>query len=111
MVAPANDLALVRRLAASEETCTLFAPVLGELRSHRLDSEDLRAIIETELGETHCFKSKPTEKYYPSTTSDYYSIWIDECKQYMFIKLLVVIQGSQEMLVVTSFKRDTNHDL
>jgi len=88
-----------------------FAPVLAELRKHGLDADDLRAIIETELGETHSFKSKPTEKYYPQTSSDYYSIWIDECRQRMFIKLLVATQGSLQMLVITSFKRDTNHDL
>lgn len=107
---PANDLVLVRALAASEDRCTFFEPVLRELRKYGLDSDDLRAIIETELGDTHCFKSKTTEKYYPSTSSDYYSIWVGECNQHMFIKLLVATQGSEQMLVVTSFKRDTKHD-
>jgi len=57
---PANDLALIRSLASREECCSFFAPVLSELHERGLDSDDLRAIIETELGEMHCFKSKLT---------------------------------------------------
>jgi hypothetical protein len=106
---PANDISLIQRLAAEEETCSFFAPVLVELHKNGLDTADLRAIIQTELGETHCFKSKPTEKYHPQTISDYYLIWIDECQHRMFIKLLVATQGSSQMLVITSFKRDTSH--
>jgi hypothetical protein len=108
---PGNDLRLVQKLAADEQSCTIFAPVMAELRKHGLDTDDLRAIIQTELGEMHCFKSKQTQRYFPQTTSDYYSIWIEECQHRMFIKLLVVTQGSSQMLVITSFKRDTNHDI
>lgn len=108
---PANDLTLVRSLAADESTCILFSPVTDELRRHNLDSDDLRAIIETELGEVHCFKSKATQKYHPGTTSDYFSIWVEECSCRMFIKLLVANHGSVNMLVVTSFKKDTKYDL
>ncbi|WP_146101615.1 type II toxin-antitoxin system MqsR family toxin [Rhodopila globiformis] len=103
---PANALETVRRLVADERTCSFFQPVLAELRRHDLDSDDLREILATELGEIHCFKSKPTEKYFPQTTSDYYSIWIDGCGTKMFIKLLV----SGEKLVVTSFKRDERYE-
>jgi hypothetical protein len=106
---PANDLSIVQRLVVDEENCTFFAPVITELRNHGLDTDDLRAIIATELGETHCFKSKRTKKYFPQTTSDYYSIWIDECQCKMFLKLLIAVQGSSQMLVITSFKRDTSN--
>jgi len=99
---PANDLEIVRRLASEEAACEYFQPVLVELRRHGLDTEDLREIIVSELGETHCFRSKPTEKYHPATTSDYYSIWIDVRGFRMFIKLLI----SGQRLVVTSFKKD-----
>jgi hypothetical protein len=105
MSEPANPLDQVRRLAASEASCTFFQPVLTELRSHGLDTDDLREIIASELGDAHCYRSRPTEKYYPATTSDYYSIWIDDCGAVMFLKLLV----SDGRLVVTSFKRDNRY--
>jgi len=105
VVAPSNPLDAVRRLAAAEDNCTFFQPVLVQLRRHSLDSDDLREILTSELGEAHCFKSKPTEKFYPATVSDYYSIWINECGARMFIKLLI----SGERLVVTSFKRDERY--
>lgn len=105
MVVPANPLELVRRLAAEERTCRFFQPVLTELRRHGLDSDDLRDIIGSELGEVHCFRSKSTEKYYPDTASDYYSVWIDECGTRMFLKLLV----SENCLVITSFKKDDRY--
>lgn len=105
MVQPANTLELVRRLAAAEDRCTFFQPVLIELRRNGLDSDDLREILSSELGEAHCFRSSPTRKYYPATVSDYYSIWIDECGTRMFIKLLI----SSERLVITSFERDKRY--
>lgn len=108
---PANDLILVKKLAGDERSCTMYSPVLVELRKHGLDTDELRAIIETELGEKHCFDSKTTVRYHPSTHSDYYSIWVEECKCRMFLKLLVATQGSIRMLVVTSFKKDTNYDV
>lgn len=108
---PANALDHVRRLAADEERCELYKPVLDEIVRHGLDSEDLRDIIMTELGEVHCFKSKATEKSYPATTSDYYSIWVDVCGSHMFLKLLIANLGAEnERLVVTSFKRDERYD-
>jgi hypothetical protein len=61
--------------------------------------------LTSELGESHCFKSKPTEKYFPATVSDYYSIWIDECGVKMFLKLLI----NGERLVITSFKKDERY--
>jgi hypothetical protein len=64
---PTNPLTLVRRLAANQASCTLFGVVVTELRKHGLDSEDLLEIIKSDLGETHCFDSKETEKYYPSS--------------------------------------------
>ena len=105
MVAPVNPLELVRRLAAGERTCRFFQPVLTELRRLGLDSDDLREMICSELGEVHCFTSKPTEKYYPATVSDYYSVWIDECGTRMFLKLLV----NDDVLVITSFKKDNRY--
>ncbi len=105
MVLPANPLEAVRRLAADERNCTFFQPVVVELRRHGLDTDDLREILTSELGELHCINSKPTEKYYPATVSDYYSIWVDECGVKMFLKLLI----SGERLVITSFKKDERH--
>ncbi len=105
MSIPANQLAVVRRLAADEQNCEFFQPVLVELRRHGLDTDELREIIASELGQAHCFRTRPTEKYYPATVSDYYSIWIDTCDARMFIKLLV----SDARLVVTSFKKDSRY--
>ena len=110
-VEPTNALGHVRRLAADEDRCEFYKPVLDELVRCGLDSEELRDIITTELGEVHCFKSKPTEKYHPSTTSDYYSIWVDVCGSHMFLKLLIANLGAEnERLVVTSFKKDERYD-
>jgi hypothetical protein len=110
-VKPTNPLADVRRLAEDESKCEFFGLVLDELARHGLDSDDLREIIRSELGEAHCFRTKATEKYYPASTSDYYSIWIDNCGVQMFLKLLAVYVGSdRERLVVTSFKKDDRHD-
>ena len=62
-------------------------------------------------GEAHCYRSKPTEKYYPASTSDYYTIWLTDCGAHMFLKLLVDQTGTpQERLVVTSFKKDDRYD-
>jgi len=109
-VQPTNGLDDVRRLAESENTCEFFKPVLDELARHKLDDDDLREIIRAELGNGHCFRSKPTEKYYPQTTSDYYSIWIDDCGSHMFIKLLIAhLVTTSERLVVTSFKKDDRY--
>ena len=105
MVTPANALEIVRRLAAEERTCEFFQPVLTELRRHGLDTDDLREIIASELGEAHCFRSMPTEKYYPATMSDSYSYWIDVCGARMYIKLLI----SGQRLAVTSFKKDNRY--
>ncbi len=106
MASPVNPLQLVRRLAEAEDNCVFFHPVLSELRHHGLDSDDLRGILCSELGEVHCFKSSPTRRYYPETVSDYYSIWIDECGAKMFLKLLV----TEERLVITSFKKDERYE-
>lgn len=108
---PANPLDVVRRLAADESRCTFFQVVLAELRQRGMDSDDLREILQSELGEAHCFKVVPTKKYYPATVSDYYSYWVDVCSTRMFIKLLVDGLGtSDERLVVTSFKKDARFD-
>jgi hypothetical protein len=107
---PTNPLTLVRRLAANQASCTLFGVVVTELRKHGLDSDDLLEIIKSDLGEAHCFDSKVTEKYYPGTASDYYSIWLDECRGYMFLKLLIATVASAEPLVVTSFKKDDRRE-
>jgi hypothetical protein len=97
-------------LAESEETCEFFRVVLDELSRRKLDDDDLREIIRSELGESHCYDSRPTKKYHPQTTSDYFSIWIDECGERMFLKLLVANQGTDgERLVVTSFKKDNRY--
>jgi hypothetical protein len=105
LVILSNPLPLVRDLAAREDACEFYAPVLASLRQHGLDTDDLREIIRSELGDAHCFRTKPTEKYFPATMSDYYAIWVDDCWAQMFIKLLVV-STPQARLVVTSFKRD-----
>ncbi|MFC3125087.1 hypothetical protein ACFOD4_08450 [Pseudoroseomonas globiformis] len=104
---PGNDLELVRRLAADESSCAFFDVVIAELHSHKMDSDDLRDIIATELGEAHCYDSQETRKHRVPSTSDYYSIWVDECGAHMFLKLLVDAEG---VLWVTSFKKDNRHD-
>ena len=111
MAQPANSLDTVRRLAATEDRCEFFRPVLEELARHGLDDDDLREVIRSELGEAHCYRSKPTEKYYPASTSDYYTIWLTDCGARMFLKLLVDQTGTpRERLVVTSFKKDDRYD-
>ncbi|MBO1905341.1 hypothetical protein KHP60_09500 [Microvirga sp. 3-52] len=108
---PINALALVRQLAADEDSCEFFAPVFEELRRRGLDSDDLREIIISEIGDVHCFDSQTTRKHYPGTTSDYYSIWVDVCGCRMFLKLLVSAdRHGTERLVITSFKKDVRHD-
>ena len=105
MVTPANPLDIVRRLAADPSCCSVFRPVLVELRRHGLDLDDLREIVCSDLGEAHCFRTKPTEKYDPATMSDDYSLWIEECGVRMFLKLLV----ADGQLVITSFKKDDRY--
>ena len=108
---PANDLDAVRRLAANEDNCEFYRPVLEELARCSLDSDDLRDIIQSELGIKHCYDSKPTKKHYVNTMSDYYSIWVKECNAYMFLKLLIASSEAKgERLVITSFKRDNSYD-
>jgi hypothetical protein len=108
---PSNALSDVRRLAEDELSCEFFNVVLIELGLHHLDSDDLREIIQHELGESHCFKTSQTKKYHPATMSDYYSIWINECRCSMFLKLLVVtLEGGAQRLIITSFKKDERYD-
>lgn len=108
---PANSLDEVRRLASDENKCLIFGVVLDSLHEQGMDSDDLRDVILMELGEAHCFKSKATEKHYPSTVSDYYSIWIDDCGAKMFVKLLVANPGTESaLLVISSFKKDDRYD-
>jgi hypothetical protein len=110
-VEPTNPLEAVRRLAADEGRCVFFRPVLEELRTQGMDSDDLREIIRSELGSSNCYRSKVTEKYYPGTVSDYYSIWVDDCGLHMFLKMLISGLGSEdERLVVTSFKEDNRYE-
>jgi hypothetical protein len=107
---PTNDLTVVRALAAAEESCEFYAPVIAELRVVGLDTDDLREIICSELGVMHCFKTKMTEKYYPETFSDYFSVWVSECGCQMFLKLLVAESANgDKRLVITSFKKDSRH--
>lgn len=109
---PGNPLDLIRHLAADASKCTFYAAVLAELRVQKMDTDDLLEIVQSELGEVHCFDSKETRKYYPGTTSDYYSYWIDECGCRMFIKLLVNEPGTVNgQLVITSFKKDRRYDI
>lgn len=111
MAQPANPLEIVRRLAANEERCAFFRPVVDELKRRGLDDDDLLEMIRSEPGEVHCYRSKPTEKYYPETVSDYYSIWLTDCGAHMFLKLLVDNADTEnERLVITSFKKDDRHD-
>ena len=106
---PANDLDNVKALIQDSEKREFFRPVVEELQRRQLDSDDLVSIIVDDLGYTHWFKSKLTEKWYPGTTSDYYSVWIDECHCAMFIKLLITDFGGGKRVVVTSFKKDDRY--
>lgn len=103
---PANSLIRVRQLATDEASCDFYSPVLEEFRNRNMDSDDLREIIASEIGEIHCYAVKPTERYYPATTSDYYSIWVDICCCDMFIKILIAVTDGVDRLVITSFKKD-----
>lgn len=106
---PANPLTRIRQLASAEANCIMYTPVLEEIRSRQMDTDELLEIIASEVGEAHCFAVKPTERYYPSTTSDYYSIWVDVCGCHMFIKLFIASVDGGDKLVITSFKRDDRH--
>ncbi|MEE7490375.1 hypothetical protein [Methylobacterium oryzae] len=70
---PTNALSLVRSLASDEATCEFYKPVLDELRRYGLDNHELLGIVCTELGETRCYDTKPTEKYHPTTVPDYWN--------------------------------------
>lgn len=107
---PGNPLCDVRRLAADERLCEFYAAVREEVRKRDIDSNDLLEIIISELGLCHFQKCEPTLKKYPSTISDYYSIWVAEFDCYMFLKLLIADAGTEhERLVITSFKRDEQY--
>ena len=109
-VRPGNNFIEIRRLACDESSCEFYKSVPDELRRHGMDTDDLRQIISSELGELHCIRTKPTEKYYPGTISDYFSIWIDECRTQMFLKLLIAeYDDGSKRLVVSSFKRDERY--
>ncbi len=82
-----------------------FRPVLETLARHAMGSDDLRAILRTELGEGHCFATKPTEKYVPGVMSDYYAIWVDDCGA----RDVPQAAGQWRAPVVTSFKEDDRH--
>ena len=108
---PSNSLEVVRRLAANGLKFEFFDVVIGELRRRGMDIDDLLEILRSEIGETHCYHTAPTKRYYPTTMSDYYSFWVDVCGEHMFIKLLVIdCDSSTERLVVTSFKKDNRND-
>ncbi len=106
---PEHSLDLVRKLAADESNCRFYDPVLKELKERGWDSDELRNVLECELGEAHWYKSEQTRKYYPGTVSDYYSIWIDEFAEKMFLKLIVASRSGAPLLVITSFKKDNRH--
>ena len=110
-VVPTNDLELVKSLAlrfleGDEAGCEIWQGPLVELQVRGLCSDDLMGIIGTELGAGHCYKTKATVRYHPCTTSDYFSIWVDECGCSMFLKLLL---GKDGRLHVTSFKKDDRY--
>ncbi len=110
-VEPTNDLELVKALAlryldGDPAGCDIWAAPLEQLRARKLSSDDLMEIIATELGAAHCFRTKPTLKHHPGTTSDYFSIWVDEFACPMFLKLLMATDGR---LHVTSFKKDERY--
>lgn len=104
MVTPSHPLTEVRDLARQKKW-ELWGPVPASIIQMSLDSDDLQDIICSELGECHCTKSRPTEKYFSDTLSDYYSVWVHECQCYIFLKLLVF----RGRLVITSFKKDWNY--
>lgn len=108
---PFHDLDLVRQLASDEANCEIFDVVMVELRAREVDSDDLLYMLQFELGEAHWYKSKVTEKYYPGTVSDYYSLWVDFCNCRMFMKLLLKEEhGGSSRLVITSFKKDERYE-
>lgn len=106
---PANDLAEVKRLAGIRQL-ELFLSVVAELECRSLDSDDLVEILVDRLSEEHWFKSVTTLKYFPGTTSDCYSVWVDECGAQMYVKLLISDESNgSRRLRLTSFKRDNRY--
>lgn len=110
-VEPANDLEKVKSIAmrfleGDVSDCEIWASPLTQLLQNSLASDDLMEIIATELGACHCYNTQPTRKYHQGTTSDYYSIWVDEYGCLMFLKLLLAADGR---LHVTSFKKDRRY--
>ena len=103
MVQPSNDLDKVRALARQESNCGFYTAVLAELKQRNWDSDDLRTLLEHELGVSHCHRTAPTHSYHPGTMSDYYRIWVDEFGCLMFLKLLISNDGR---LWVTSFRKE-----
>jgi hypothetical protein len=110
-VEPTNDLERVKAIAmrfleGDVSDCEIWADPLAQLSQRQLASDDLMEIIATELGAAHCYDKQPTRKYHVGTTSDYYSIWVDECGCQMFLKLLLAANGR---LHITSFKKDRRY--
>jgi len=105
---PSNPLADVRRLV-HEQKYEFFKVVSDELARRNMDSDDLLDVICSDLGERHCYKTDDTVRHHTGTKSDYYSLWVTECSCMMFLKLLISRANGAELLVVTSFKKDTNY--
>ncbi len=92
---------LVRRLATTPDSFEMFQSAADNALGFGLDSNDVRDVFQR-IDEWDCLATKPTEKYYPGTMSDYYVYFVDECMTRMFIKFLI----SNDVLIVTSFKED-----
>ncbi|TXN04879.1 hypothetical protein FV242_05875 [Methylobacterium sp. WL64] len=106
-----HDLILVRKLAGDIADCEFFRPVLRELGERGLDAEDLLDLIREELDDAHFRKCRPTLRHYEGTTSDYYSVWVEDCGCHMFLKFLIHEGPGGSRLVITSFKRDDSYDV
>lgn len=95
----------VKRLAEAADTFAMDRGALLDALGLGLDDEDVRKIFRR-IDEWDFLKSEPTRKHHPSTVSDYYIYYVEECLSRIFIKFVV----ADGILTVTSFKEDDRND-
>jgi hypothetical protein len=98
---PSYNRELVKQLASGSATFEMTQASLDDALGFGLDDEDVREVLQ-HIDEFQFLKTEPTRHKYPSTQSDYYIHYVEECRTRMFIKFVI----HQGVLIVTSFKED-----